>query len=106
MSGVTATLEIDAGPLQSVLSGLREVVPNLHEPLEAIGAVLVANTMTRFETGKGPGGVAWVPSLAAKLRGGQTLVETGRLRSSFTSQVTGDTVDWGMNVVYAAVHQF
>jgi phage gpG-like protein len=106
MSGVAATLEIDASPLHGVLSGLRAVTENLNEPLDAIGAVLVANTMTRFETGKGPGGIAWLPSIAAKLRGGQTLVETGRLRSSFTSQVVGDSVEWGTNVVYAAVHQF
>ena len=106
MAGVTATIDIDTAPIGAVLDGLRAASANMYEPLQAIGALMVASTETRFETGKAPGGASLVESLRAKLRGGQTLIETGRLRSSFTFEVLGQVVRWGTNVIYAAIHQF
>lgn len=106
LSGVRGTLDIDTAPLAGVLARLRTAGAELGEPLEAIGAVLVANTMRRFETGQAPGGAPWIVSLRAKIRGGQTLVDTARLKQSFSSRVFGKVVEWGTNVLYAAIHQF
>ena len=79
----------------------QDMSPVLHE----IGATLEASTRQRFEDGIGPDGVAWQPSQRAILTGGQTLVDTGRLRGSISYQVEGDEVLIGTNVIYAAIHQ-
>lgn len=75
-------------------------------PLDAIGAAMIAATQRRFETGIGPDGQAWRPSARAVAQGGKTLVDTGRLMQSLSHLVAGDAVEWGTNVIYAAVHQF
>jgi phage virion morphogenesis protein len=104
--GVRATIEIDTSPVADVLARLARAGAELEQPLDAIGAVLVANTVHRFETGQAPGGAPWLQSLRAKIRGGQTLVDTARLKQSFSSLVIGKLVVWGTNVLYAAIHQF
>lgn len=106
MSGITATITFDTGPLSGVLLRLRAAAADMRAPLEEVGAVLVANTQMRFETSTGPGGTPWKQSLRVKLFGGQTLRESGRLMGSFVHQVVGNTVEWGSNVIYAAIHQF
>lgn len=73
------------------------------EPLlDEIGASLVTSTQIRFERGQGPDGKPWKPSA----RGGQTLVDTGRLLGSVTHRVSGRQVEVGTNVLYGAIHQF
>ena len=73
--------------------------------LRQIGSYMVAATIRRFELEGGAGG-RWTPSRRAREEGGQTLTDTGRLRSSITYNVTGDGVEIGTNVAYAAIHQF
>jgi phage gpG-like protein len=45
-------------------------------------------------------------SLRAMLEGGQTLVDTARLRQDFGTEVTATSAEWGTNTDYAAIHQF
>ena len=70
------------------------------------GQILVASTVLRFERGTGPDGEPWKPSRRALEEGGQTLVDSARLRNSMTHVASADGVDVGTNVVYAAIHQF
>ncbi|UZX16555.1 phage virion morphogenesis protein [Thermus sp. PS18] len=61
----------------------------------------------RFRTATDPHGRPWVPSLRARLEGGQTLSDTGRLRRSFhVTRIGPDGFTIGTNVIYAAPHQF
>ncbi len=76
------------------------------EPLMArIGAYGEESTVNRFETQRGPDGDPWEPSLRAKATGGQTLVDSGRLRQSMTWNAGRDSAEWGTNLIYAAAHQ-
>lgn len=76
------------------------------EPLMArIGAYGEESTVHRFETQRGPDGDPWAPSLRAKATGGQTLVDSGRLRQSITWRASRAEAEWGTNLIYAGVHQ-
>lgn len=57
-----------------------------------------------FESGTDPYGAAWPKSARASKQSGQTLVDTARLRNSFTDEIgaTGFTVT--SNVKYARIH--
>ncbi|MCF8491361.1 MAG: phage virion morphogenesis protein [Rhodospirillum sp.] len=95
-----ADIEAAAGRLEA-LANLD--IANL---LDEIGGGLVTSTGHRFETGVGPEGVQWEPSLRAIEQNGQTLVDRGHLRDSVTHAVNSQSVAIGTNVVYAAIHQF
>lgn len=76
------------------------------EPLMSrIGAYGEESTVHRFETQKSPDGDPWEPSHRAKATGGQTLVDSGRLRQSLTWSAGRAEAEWGTNLIYAAVHQ-
>jgi len=89
-------------------AAVRRVIGRLANPtpaLDEIGSRLVASTVRRFELERAPSGAPWRKSLRAKRQGGQTLTDTARLRQSITHRVTGDAVEVGTNVAYAAIHQ-
>lgn len=74
------------------------------EPLhERIGAALVSNVQLGFKNGVSPYGQQWAP---LKIRQGQPLRDTGRLRASIGQSADRTGVTVGTNVSYAAVHQF
>lgn len=76
------------------------------KPLMAdIGEVLVSGTVKRFREEKDPQGKTWEKSARAKEESGQTLSDTGRLRSSIDYAATSNKVMVGSNVVYARIHQ-
>lgn len=70
-----------------------------------IGEALVSSTRNRFREQKGPDGRPWKKSLRAKTTGGQTLVDTGRLKNSITSRATSHGVEVGTNDKRASIHQ-
>ena len=94
------------------LGSLVQAVDRLAHPeawqagLEDIGAGMETLVRRRFETGVGPDGTPWPPSLRAIEEHGQTLVDTARLLSSITNRVDTDEVAVGTNVIYAGIHQF
>ena len=91
------------------LASLGRAAARLADPalmLDEIGGRLEASTRQRFEVGVGPDDVPWKPSLRAQEHGGQTLVDTARLRNSITHVVNGSELLVGTNVIYAAIHQF
>lgn len=73
---------------------------------DQIGAAMVTSTQMRFEQQAGPGGSPWPPSLRARLEGGITLTDSGRLAQSITHQADAAGVEWGTDVLYAGIHQF
>jgi phage gpG-like protein len=80
---------------------------NLTPALEEIGSYGVSRIQEGFEGKRDPYGNAWKSSIRASETGGKTLQDTWALYNSFREyRVEGDTVEWGSNKIYAAVHQF
>lgn len=104
MAGASVTMDM-RGLMNALDGGLRRM-GGTDELTAAIGEQLVSSAIERFEDGKGPEGEAWKPSRRAEAKGGQTLLDKGRLRSSIVYEATPQRVVVGTNVVYAAIHQF
>lgn len=104
MTGVTLTVTKDeVGPaLRRISAALDDMTP----VMDLIGAEIEASIASRFKQGEGPGGEKWPPSGRVAAHGGQTLMESGRLRDSMTRSVSRREVEVGTNVIYAAIHQF
>ena len=75
----------------------------LRPALEEIGMGLVSYTQKRIERGNFPPNA---PLTSAYKKGGKPLIDTGRLLSSITYRISGNTVEVGTNVPYARIQQF
>lgn len=103
----TAVLSIDASPLRALALRLAEVDADRRVALQSIGGAWETSTKGRFDKGVAPDGTPWKPSLRARQKGGQTLMDKRHLYSSIHSQVVDDdTVEVSTNREYAAAHQF
>ncbi len=110
MTGITATFDIShALPgLRSAAAGLAHSAPLLRQ----IGVYLVHSTHERFNAGTDPQGSPWkplLPAYAAVKTGTGILIGSGMsggLQGSITFDTGVDSVVWGSNKIYAAVHQF
>jgi len=105
-AGARITVDVEDGALRAALKRMTAQLDDMAPVMDEIGGVLVSSTADRFEREGGPDGTPWKPSGRARRVGGQTLSETGRLRSSIVHRADGSGVDVGTNVVYAAIHQF
>lgn len=104
MSAFTIKVE-DAG----VLAALRSLAGRLADPTpinEEIAALGESSTRLRFRTMTGPDGTPWKPSLRATVSGGRTLTQDGHLSGSISARHGRDFAEWGVNRIYAAIHQF
>lgn len=72
---------------------------------DAIGQYGESSTRLRFKNQAGPDRKRWVPSLRARLVGGQTLVHKARLLRSISHRADNSGVEWGTNVIYAGAQQ-
>ena len=68
-----------------------------------LGRVIHSDSRMNFRNQRSPDGTPWAP---LRMRSGQILSDTGRLRNSLTYQVGNDEVQVGTNVKYARTHQF
>ena len=102
------SVEIEGATLNAGLERLAAVLADSSAAMDQIGRYLVASTLRRFERERAPDGSPWLKSARALAEGGQTLIDTGRLRGSIAHTVTdgGHAVEVGSNVLYAAIHQF
>jgi phage virion morphogenesis protein len=99
-------IDVDTSPVDALLSQLARKLADLSGPMDAIGLLVTESVRDNFKRGAGPDGAAWKKSRRAVEQNGQTLVDTGRLRSSITHQAGEDCVVIGTTLPYAAVHQF
>lgn len=106
MSGAKVSLTLDAADALARLGWFARRGGALRPLMDQIGNYLANETRLRFETGRGPSGAQWTPSIRAAAGAGKTLVERGHLRDSITHSAGHDRVEVGSNVVYAAIHQF
>lgn len=105
MTGVSIRIDGTTEALRD-LSAIAARLDDQRPMWDEIGASLELSTSERFQQGRGPDGVMWPRSWRARETGGQTLVDSGRLRQSITHNVIGNGVEVGSNVDYAASHQF
>lgn len=74
--------------------------------MQEIAAYGESSTRMRFRWQQGPDGQPWKPSLRAQISGGRTLTQAGHLGDSVSSHAGRDFAEWGVNRIYAAIHQF
>lgn len=101
---MTITIKWDDRKVLEALNGAAKRCADTGPLLEEIGEIVKLSVKRNFEDGGRPG--KWKTSKRAAAQGGVTLSDTGRLRSSITSLVSGKVVEIGTNVKYAPVHQF
>lgn len=95
--------------LQRKLAALERAASDMRPALEVIGRTLITRIRLCFKLGIDPWGTPWA---ALKIRKGQPLVDTTRLRQSIKSQVSDTGLSIGTNLRsksgarYPAVHQF
>lgn len=106
MAGVRFSLSIDDADVHAALARIRAIGADMTPLMQDIGMEGEESTRRRFDTNLAPDGTPWKPSLRAKVVGGKTLVQDGFLRDSISYQLDGDdAVEWGSNLIYAAIHQ-
>ena len=88
--------------LEKILARIKPGV-RLQGLSESIGRALIVEIQLEFQSSRDPYGRPWAPITH---RSGQPLLDTGRLRNSFTFSASENSVALGTNVKYAAVHQF
>lgn len=100
------TLTIDDADVAAALGRIRAIGADMVPLWHDIGAEGEDSTRRRFDTNLAPDGTPWTPSLRATVVGGKTLVQDGFLRDSIVYHLDGpDAVEWGSNLIYAAIHQ-
>ena len=95
-------IKLEDNALQHALKSLEIGCKDLTPAMRKIAGSLQTETAETFEAEGRP---AWVPSLAAKKRGGPTLRDTGALARSVTTQYDAQHAVVGSNLAYAAIHQ-
>ena len=109
MTGVNVS--IDDAQVVNALNQLLQRSTDLSPALRDIGEMLDKSHDERFDSEVSAEGDPW-PSLTQntvmrkKRNSGRVLTEYGRLRESLHYDVSANTLRFGTNVVYAAVHQF
>ncbi|MCB1833934.1 MAG: phage virion morphogenesis protein [Geminicoccaceae bacterium] len=104
--GISVEIRIEDARVQAALAKLTARGRSLYDPLDDAGAYMESVTLLNFRSGTEPGGAPWLKSIRAREEGGQTLVDSSRLRDSITRRTSAESVEVGTNVVYAAIHQF
>lgn len=99
-------VRVDDAEVIGTLQRLIALGKNPSAPLQDIAALGESSTRLRFRLQRGPDGQRWKPSLRAQLTGGSTLTKDGHLSGSISSRSGKDYAEWGVNRIYAAIHQF
>lgn len=95
------TIQADSSPIEAVLKQLDNFDSLKSQLFDEIGAGLVDSVQHRFLTGTGVDGNPWKISWRARMQGGETLRDTGRLMNSYTHNVLSSGVEVGTDVAYA-----
>lgn len=95
------TIQADSSPIEAVLKQLGSFDSLKDQLFDEIGAGLVDSVQHRFLTGTDVDGNPWKISWRARMQGGETLRDTGRLMNSYTYNVLSSGVEVGTDVAYA-----
>jgi len=94
-------IRADSSPIEAVLNQLGDFDSLKIQLFDEIGDGLVNSIQHRFLSGTGVDGNPWKISWRARMQGGETLRDTGRLMNSYTHNVLSSGVEVGTDVVYA-----
>ena len=94
-------IQADSSPIEAVLNQLGNFDSLKDRLFDEIGAGLVDSVQHRFLTGTDVDGNPWKVSWRARMQGGETLRDTGRLMNSYTHNVLSSGVEVGTDVAYA-----
>ena len=110
------SVQVTDKPVLDALQELSRRVSDISEPLNEIGIEFAERIRGQFGSGQSPYGDKWAKlsevtqaKNKGRRRGGQPLLDTGRLRASITSRMIdgGNAVSIGAtNVQYANTQQF
>ncbi len=112
---MSASIKVNVSGLRRVHRALQNTgrkakrqIPTL---LNLIGDDLVQSTQRRFERQTAPDNRFWLPLSPATRKARRQpspriLRDRGLLYQSITHRVTGDSLQVGTNIIYAAIHQF
>ena len=103
MSGIKIEINIEDKGVKDLLGNLRGKLADLTPAMKEVGEIVKTSVTKNFEVGGRP---PWQKSKRAIKQGGQTLVDTGKLKNSQTYRAFNDRVEIGTHKPYAAVHQF
>lgn len=95
------TIQADSSPIEAILNQLGNFESLKNKLFDEIGAGLVDSVQHRFLTGTDVDGNPWKISWRARMQGGETLRDTGRLMNSYTHNVLSNGVEVGTDVAYA-----
>jgi phage virion morphogenesis protein len=101
MASAFSILVSDVG-LQRKLAKLSQTATN-KVLYQRVGAAILTQVQLGFRNASDPWGFAWAKP---KLRDGQPLSDTGRLRRSIRAVADDEGVTVGTNLIYAPIHQF
>ncbi len=104
--GVSIRIDHDSAQIQAKLRKLIALGSDLSGIMQDIATLGEASTRERFNTEIGPDGKRWKRSIRAQINGGKTLTQDGHLGDSIGKSSGHDFAKWGVNRVYAAIHQF
>ncbi|MBY4640295.1 phage virion morphogenesis protein [Gluconacetobacter entanii] len=102
----------DTGPIQSALDAIAAIGTRPQAVLESIGLELHDRTVERMERGVDPRGIQWAtyaplnPLYQEDKESTHILIERGDLRDSIHSEVAGNALLVGTDLIYGAIHQF
>lgn len=96
-------VRLDDARLMTTLRRMMAAATQPQTALREIAALGESSTRMRFRTQKGPDGTAWKKG---RKKSGRTLTKDGHLSGSISSRATSSEAIWGVNRVYAAIHQF
>jgi phage gpG-like protein len=100
------TITSDSSPIDEIFKRLNQFNADQFQLFDEIGAELSHRVQARFLNGIDVDGNPWKISWRARLQGGQTLRDTGRLMNSYTHNVLSNGVEVGTNVEYAPYLHF
>ena len=103
---ISIELKITNDEIKNSLERLQKALGDPTPAMQEIASAMRAKTQMRFRYGIDPSGKPWKPSRRVQKHGGQTLVNSGILKNSISSDAGHDYAAWGTNVKYAATHQF
>ena len=102
----------DMDPIQSALNAIAAIGARPQAVLESIGNELHDRTVQRMDQGVDPDGIRWEsyaalnPLYEQDKKTDHILIESGALRADIHSEVEGNALLVGTNLIYGAIHQF
>jgi phage virion morphogenesis protein len=99
-------LDLDDAALQAYLRRLTLAAEDMSPAMRDIAFLGEQGIKEAFQTETAPDGTRWPDSWRKRENGGKTLTKDGNLRRSASSDTDSHTAIWGVNAIYAEIHQF